>query len=137
MKESRVSKMEKSLDIRAVSQKVNEHGHVERNEIHASKCDFLFGLNLDSPLSSSGNTADDHDTFCSAIFGGKSRRKTKKTSRCKRPFGVPRQISLLHLTTRSGVLHLHIVGTRLAVVYILETVFYTVSTPGILVYVLV
>jgi hypothetical protein len=47
--------MEKRLDIRAVSEKVNEHGDVKRNEIHASKCDFLIGLNLDSLLSLSGH----------------------------------------------------------------------------------
>jgi hypothetical protein len=68
MKESRVSKMEKRLRIHAVSEKVNEHGHVKRNEIHARKCDFLIGLNLDSLLSLSGNTADDHDTICSAFL---------------------------------------------------------------------
>jgi hypothetical protein len=76
MKESRVSKKEKRLDIRAVSEKVNKHGHLKRNEIRASKCDFLIGLNLDSVLSSSCNTADDHDMFCSAFLEEKNTRKT-------------------------------------------------------------
>jgi hypothetical protein len=127
MKESRVSKMQKRLDIRPVSEKVNEHARMKRNEIHPSKCDFLIGLNLDSLLSSSGNTADDHHAFLEE----KTKGKQKQNRRCKRPVGLPRQISLWHLATRSGVLHLHIVGTRLPVVYILDTVLYTVSTPGI------
>jgi hypothetical protein len=127
MKESRVSKMEKRLYIRAVSEKVNEHARLKRNEIHASKCDFLIGLNLDSLLSSSGHLQTIMTRFAALFW----RKKQKENRRCKRPLGFPRQFSLLHLTTRSDVLHLHFVGTRLADVYILDTVLYTVSTPGI------
>lgn len=75
----------------------------------------LFGLNLDSFLSLSGNTADDHDTFCSAFL----EEKIEGRQALQKAVWIPQQISLLHFTTRSGLLHLHIVGTRLAVVYIL------------------
>jgi hypothetical protein len=76
-------------------------------------------------------SADDHDTFCSAFLEEKKKENQKKQALQKAVWIPQTDLSLALNDKKRRFALAHCRDPRLAVVYILDTVLYTVSTPGI------